>query len=856
MDNLAKNLHSLTDKFSRFQPEILDQLMDPLPYAIFEKDANGRWQYANALAKTIFHLENIDWKYKTDLQLAQENAPFRDAHLACLESDKKAWQNASLTKSIEGGFVINGVVNQFEVHKLPLFDNFQKPVALFVIAQNITALKKIEAEQQLALQIKDQINKILIASLDEASLQDCLYNVLNIILDSPFLCTNKKGAILLTSAKGEKFQVVVGNERINSNCAHCEKILFTKGLYFNDPGRQDELTSLLSAHDNVLTHHCLIQKGHYCVPIVSLSNLTGILVIFVEKEQNTDTSILDFLASISKIIAGIIDRKKAEEQVYESLKFFSDSDRINTQLIKSGDNIELKSVYKDLLDEIRQIFDVNRAWLVYPCDPDVDTWKMVMKSYSPGYSGLFEVGNEYTKMDMDKAIDRVLLATNEPSVFDFNNFVDFPKPETPRNTFLGTLITVVRPRIGKAWILGIDQCDRNRVWNEMEKKLMKQISIRFSETINSFLLLETLKHNEAKYKSLSETAQDIIMAYDYDGNIHYINSVGLSFLGLDFNYYKNANIFDIIAPYHRDLVEKRKEKFNSGNSDGGVVQLDLINENNEYVPFEFNSSPILLEDSVPGVISVMRNIQQRKQVEAQILKQNAELQLINNELDKFVYRTSHDLRSPLTSVMGLIELLRTAETKDDTNIYLDMMEQSVKRVDAVIMNILDYSRNRKFELQFEHVDVLDIYMDIVDSIAFVKGAENIIHENHIDQSIPFATDKYSLRTIMSNLITNAVKYRRAGIKSYIRFDYKANNEAAIFTVADNGEGIAENKYDTIFEMFYRNSNAAEGSGLGLYIVRQTINRLGGSISVESKLGQGTIFTVILPNQFNAIQATL
>ena len=113
------------------------------------------------------------------------------------------------------------------------------------------------------------------------------------------------------------------------------------------------------------------------------------------------------------------------------------------------------------------------------------------------------------------------------------------------------------------------------------------------------------------------------------------------------------------------------------------------------------------------------------------------------------------------------------------------------------------------------------------------------------------SDKIAIITILSNLLSNGVKYRRRkevmAESPFVKFTFAANEKQAVITVQDNGEGIAEDKFQEIFSMFYRNSSASEGSGLGLYIVKQYINKLGGTIEVQSKLGEGSTFIVKLPN---------
>ena len=177
-----------------------------------------------------------------------------------------------------------------------------------------------------------------------------------------------------------------------------------------------------------------------------------------------------------------------------------------------------------------------------------------------------------------------------------------------------------------------------------------------------------------------------------------------------------------------------------------------------------------------------------------------------------------------------------------------MMEKSIARLDTVIKNILDYSKTNRLKPSFEPIDVMDIYKAIISGVGYILHANNFNLVTEIDSTVLFESDRAGITTIMSNLITNAVKYRRKDVVPYVKVGFVVEAGYGILTVEDNGEGIPESKFDRIFEMFYRNSSTADGSGLGLYIVRQNIIRLSGTIDIESEVGRGTKFTVRIPNQ--------
>lgn len=227
--------------------------------------------------------------------------------------------------------------------------------------------------------------------------------------------------------------------------------------------------------------------------------------------------------------------------------------------------------------------------------------------------------------------------------------------------------------------------------------------------------------------------------------------------------------------------------------------------------------------------------------------QNVELLKRNEELDRFVYSTSHDLRSPLLSIMGLIQLLKDTRISDEERIQIFVrLESAVKQSDETISDILDYSKNRRVEVSYEKLEVLKILEEILISHGY-SLEDNDDFEIHIDKG-EFVSDYFRIKTILSNLVSNAIKYQRKETPLKANITFRLENGTAVLEVADNGEGIENDKIESIFKMFYRLSTSASGSGLGLYITKETVDKLGGEIKVKSEVGVGSQFLVEIPNR--------
>lgn len=235
---------------------------------------------------------------------------------------------------------------------------------------------------------------------------------------------------------------------------------------------------------------------------------------------------------------------------------------------------------------------------------------------------------------------------------------------------------------------------------------------------------------------------------------------------------------------------------------------------------------------------------------SQLLLQNEELTKVNKELDQFVYSASHDLRSPLTTIAGLVNLLKIEENDVNRQEYLDRIDTLTKRLDSFIIDILNLSRNARLDLEYEQIDVESLIHEVFDNYEHHDANVTIEKLLVIEKNThSFYTDKSRLKVILNNLISNSLKYAdKYEEKPFVKVIINIDNERAYIKIIDNGIGIREEYQGRIFDMFYRANDLIKGSGLGLYIVRESLTKLKGHINFESKLGKGTSFNLIIPNQ--------
>lgn len=266
--------------------------------------------------------------------------------------------------------------------------------------------------------------------------------------------------------------------------------------------------------------------------------------------------------------------------------------------------------------------------------------------------------------------------------------------------------------------------------------------------------------------------------------------------------------------------------------------------------YVLKSNMVRLPSAIQNALKQRNQEVKRKRAERTLRKQNEQLVKINKELDSFVYSVSHNLRAPLMSVLGLINLVQIENKKGDQtmNSYFGMMQHSIHKLDDTLKEILDYSRNARSQLNITEVDTRKMAEDSFERLKYMEGSENISKSISVENDLPLFTDPYRLSVIINNLVSNAIKYRDVN-KDHSVIDLHANVTDAHLelTFRDNGIGISEEYLPRIFEMFFRATERSDGAGLGLYIVRETVDKLHGSITVDSKIGEGTTFNITIPN---------
>ena len=262
--------------------------------------------------------------------------------------------------------------------------------------------------------------------------------------------------------------------------------------------------------------------------------------------------------------------------------------------------------------------------------------------------------------------------------------------------------------------------------------------------------------------------------------------------------------------------------------------------------FAMTTRPFQGEEEM--IVVAHDDVSERKFAETKLISKNTELEKINFELDRFVYSVSHDLRAPLTSILGLLSIIEEETAEPETAQHAVMIRSRINRLDDFIKNILSYSKANRTETEIEPIELQPLIEEVVLSLRNSKEAECIDFNITVTGSAPFYSDKQRFTTILENLISNAIKFHdKDKPQCVIRIKAVSTDEQLTVIIEDNGIGIEPKYHSRVFEMFFRLSGKISGSGIGLYIVKEIIEKMQGTITIDGEPEKGTTFTIKLKN---------
>jgi len=384
---------------------------------------------------------------------------------------------------------------------------------------------------------------------------------------------------------------------------------------------------------------------------------------------------------------------------------------------------------------------------------------------------------------------------------------------------------------------------------------------------------EQLRESEQLLSSINLNIKEGIYRSSFKHGLQYINDAFIEMFGYEnreevlntsiYEFYNDSDQRESIIGHLRRIGSIRNEEVLFKRKDGSTF-------------WGLMSSYVVKDDNVEYFDGAIRDISDIKKVEEQLLTLNKELRKQNEaletredalnvamkelsdrnfELDQLVYKTSHDIRSPLTSILGLVNIAKQDNSPENKEEYLSKIEKSILKLDEFVKSMLNYAKSSRADVEMEKLQIEELLKGCINDLEYLENFEKVNVSINIKNSAhPFSSDPLRLKIIFSNIISNAYKYLDKE-KDENRLDIKGILKKSGLKILfhDNGIGINKNHLSKIFDMFYRATEKSEGSGLGMYIVKQSIDKLGGTIEIKSKEGEGTEIEVFIPTYEDQIK---
>lgn len=340
-----------------------------------------------------------------------------------------------------------------------------------------------------------------------------------------------------------------------------------------------------------------------------------------------------------------------------------------------------------------------------------------------------------------------------------------------------------------------------------------------------------LTRTSTRYRRLADSIGD--MFFDIDRNLicTYWNASAEKFTGVAASLAVGKSIFDVLPSVRGTAIEERvMASFESGQPDRAEM---AINKNPGRRYFEVSIYP------ATEVVSIIVKDTTRVKLAESRLKATME------ELETFMYRVSHDIRGPVSSLLGLTHLMKSEYPENEAITYFDETQKAANRLDEIVKALVDITRIRQEETNIQVVELDDLIRRVT------LGAHVDPNEILLTVSMDFPPVIYSdprlMEIIFSKIIQNAVTFRNKEVMSTLDITMEHGENNTVLRFKDNGCGIQHDQQEKIFNMFYRGNENSTGPGLGLYLVKRAVEKLGGSIEVVSEYSKGASFTVLLPN---------
>jgi len=367
-------------------------------------------------------------------------------------------------------------------------------------------------------------------------------------------------------------------------------------------------------------------------------------------------------------------------------------------------------------------------------------------------------------------------------------------------------------------------------------------------------ILQNLKESEEKYRLLAENIDDMILVHDQEGKIIYINEAGLGLTNLEADEIINSNVSVILNHVYSRKVfeylsnEKKKDSL-------FLFEVDLINKDKVKIPVEISLTKMKKRNHYEHILLVARDIRDRKRTEESIQKYNEELKRSNFAKDKFFSIIAHDLRSPFNALLSYSDILLDEFdelSREELKEYITHINNVSANIFDLLNNLLDWSKIQtdKFYFSPEVIDMEQTISKVCNLLKEIAKSKNIELLIECDDRCLAYADQNMISTVLRNIISNAIKFSNENSK--IEITAKNDIDKVKVSIKDFGIGMLHEDIQKLFRVDINHTTLGtkqeRGTGLGLILSKEMIEKNSGHIFVESSLGNGSTFSFTLPNK--------
>lgn len=566
--------------------------------------------------------------------------------------------------------------------------------------------------------------------------------------------------------------------------------------------------------------------------------------------------------------------KEAEEKHQAHLRLLENMDRVNRAIQGTSD---LEQMMHDVLDLILTIFDCDRAALVYPCDPETDSWRVPMERTRPKYLGIGSLGLD---MPIDPEVAetfRIIRAANSPVQFGPEAEHSVPREVSEQFGLQSFMGMALYPKEGKPWEFVLHQCSSPRVWTAEEERLFQKIGWRLTDGLTSLLTLNKLRDSERKLIEAGRIAHVGWWDRDFVADTIALSEESRRIFGLPLEeQWKdiaqwNERWMGLIHPDDRAKTKEAATQALQGGSRYDV-EYRVVHPSGEVRYVRSQGDVSWDEAGHPRrIFGIMQDITDQVQLEAENEQLTAKFYQAQKmeSIGRLAGGIAHDFNNLLTPILGYIDLSQAVVEPDSQLFeYLTQVKDAAERAAVLTCQILAFSRQQVLELRILNVN------EVIDG--FKQLLQRLIGEDIEVQTLlspilyPVKADKGQVEQVLMNLAVNARDAMPSGGSFVIKTENAFLDEAsiekyaidlvqghyAVIAVQDSGEGMNAEQQTHIFDPFFTTKETGKGTGLGLATVFGIVKQHHGHIGVFSEPGQGTTFKIYLPKAEDSCQKIL